>query len=136
MRDIRKLNDSYAGLSLSKVAENTFIDSRNRKQPQYQLSKMQTMDLMTGYSEVLRIKVNRRWEEAWRRENVRILDDNYENMGLPKVGEGYYTLPNTVTQQHRECLPTKIQTFDLMTEVISPHRTVPDDRQDFHQGRI
>lgn len=43
------------------------------------------------------------------------LNDNYEKMGLPKLGEGYYTHPNTGNQQHREFRLTKIQTLDLMT---------------------
>lgn len=43
------------------------------------------------------------------------LNENYLKMGLPKIGEGYYTHPNTGSQQHREYRLTKIQTFDLMT---------------------
>lgn len=43
------------------------------------------------------------------------LNKNYSNMGLPKVGEGYYKHPNTGSQQHREYLLTKMQTLDLMT---------------------
>ena len=30
---------------------------------EYLLTKMQTFDLLTGYSQELRIKVNRRWEQ-------------------------------------------------------------------------
>lgn len=44
-----------------------------------------------------------------------ILNESYAKIGLPKVGEGYYTHPNTGGQQHRELLLTRIQTFDLMT---------------------
>ena len=36
-------------------------------------------------------------------------------MGFPKIGEGYYTHPNTGNQQHRVYRLTKMQTFDLMT---------------------
>ncbi len=43
------------------------------------------------------------------------LNVSYNKMGLPKVGEGAYTLVNTGDQQHRECLLSRIQTFDLMT---------------------
>lgn len=43
------------------------------------------------------------------------LNENYEKMGFPKIGEGYYTHPNTGNQQHREYRLTKMQTFDLMT---------------------
>jgi phage antirepressor YoqD-like protein len=44
-----------------------------------------------------------------------VLNENYEKLGLPKVGEGYYTHPNTGTQQHREYILTKMQCFDLLT---------------------
>lgn len=44
-----------------------------------------------------------------------LLNENYERLALPKIGQGYYTHPNTGNQQHRECLLTRIQTFDLMT---------------------
>lgn len=43
------------------------------------------------------------------------LNENYQKLGLPRSGEGYYTHPNTGGQKHREYLLTKIQTLDLMT---------------------
>lgn len=43
------------------------------------------------------------------------LNATYDQMGLPKVGQGYYTNPNTGNQQHREYLLTKEQTIDLIT---------------------
>jgi anti-repressor protein len=43
------------------------------------------------------------------------LNENYEKMGFPRIGEGYYTHPNTGSQKHREYRLTKMQTFDLMT---------------------
>ena len=43
------------------------------------------------------------------------LNETYEKMGLPKVGQGYYTTPNTGNQQYREYLLTKEQTIDLIT---------------------
>ena len=43
------------------------------------------------------------------------LNETYEKMGLPKLGEGYYTHSNTGSQQHREYKLTKMQTFDLLT---------------------
>ena len=36
---------------------------RQRKDPYFELTKMQTFDLLTGYNTELRIKVNRRWAE-------------------------------------------------------------------------
>lgn len=43
------------------------------------------------------------------------LNETYVKMGLPKIGQGYYTHPNTGNQQHREFLLTKDQTIDLVT---------------------
>ena len=43
------------------------------------------------------------------------LNETYQKMGLPKIGQGYYTHPNTGDQQHREFLLTKDQTIDLVT---------------------
>ena len=43
------------------------------------------------------------------------LNETYEKMGLPKVGQGYYTTPNTGNQQYREYLLTKEQCIDLIT---------------------
>ena len=44
-----------------------------------------------------------------------VLNENYEKIGFPRIGEGYYTHKNTGNQKHREYLLTKIQTLDLMT---------------------
>lgn len=43
------------------------------------------------------------------------LNDTYTKIGLPKIEEGYYTHPNTGSQQHREFLLTKEQCIDLVT---------------------
>ncbi|MCU7583623.1 phage regulatory protein/antirepressor Ant [Riemerella anatipestifer] len=43
------------------------------------------------------------------------LNEHYEEMGLSKIGQGYYTHPNTGSQKHREYLLTKMQCFDLLT---------------------
>ena len=40
------------------------------------------------------------------------LNKCYEKGGLLKVEEGYYTLPSTGNQQHREYLLSRIQTLD------------------------
>lgn len=47
--------------------------------------------------------------------DIENLNATYEKMGLSKIGEGYYTHPNTGDQQHREFLLTKEQTIDLIT---------------------
>lgn len=43
------------------------------------------------------------------------LNATYVSMTLPKVGEGYYTHPNTGSQKHREFLLTQEQCLDLIT---------------------
>jgi anti-repressor protein len=63
LRDCDKLNEAYIKLAAPKIGEGYYTDINNQKRPMMLLSKMQTMDLMTGYSIELRIKVNRRWEE-------------------------------------------------------------------------
>ena len=67
MRDIRELNKGYEKLYLPKIELKHRISDlglgRQRKDPYFELTRMQTFDLLTGYSVELRIKVNRRWEE-------------------------------------------------------------------------
>ncbi|UZA41963.1 Rha family transcriptional regulator [Moraxella bovis] len=47
--------------------------------------------------------------------DIDTLNETYEKMGLSKVGQGYYTTPNTGNQQYREYLLTKEQCIDLIT---------------------
>lgn len=63
LRDIDNLNSNYENLSLPKVGVSSYKDSTGRNLKCYELTKMQTIDLMTGYNIELRIKINRRWEE-------------------------------------------------------------------------
>jgi len=76
IRDIRKLNESYIKLRLSKVAESSYLNSQNKLQPMFELTKIQTFDLMTGYNTELRIKVNRRWEELENKHTLDFTDAN------------------------------------------------------------
>ena len=67
MRDIRELNKSYEKLYGLKIEQKLKISDlgfgRQRKDPYFELTKIQTWDLLTGYNAELRIKVNRRWAE-------------------------------------------------------------------------
>lgn len=47
--------------------------------------------------------------------DIDVLNQSYEQMSLPKVGEGCYTHPNTGSQKHRQFLLSKEQTIDLIT---------------------
>lgn len=65
LRDCDTINFSYENLGLLKIEEGyyTHPNTGSQKHREMLLTKMQTMDLMTGYNVELRIKVNRRWEE-------------------------------------------------------------------------
>jgi len=65
LRDCDKLNEHYENMGLSKIGQGYFTTPNTGKQQyrEYLLNRIQTFDLMTGYSIELRIKVNRRWEE-------------------------------------------------------------------------
>ena len=63
LRDIANLNESYQEISLPKVGEREYENTRGQFYREFLLTKMQTFDLMTGYDTALRIRVNRRWEE-------------------------------------------------------------------------
>lgn len=86
LRDCDKLNENYEKLQLSKIGETFSIrqlpNGGQTKDKFYELTKLQTMDLMTGYNIELRIKVIRRWEELENslngNQNVISLPQNYE----------------------------------------------------------
>ena len=62
-RDIENLNLEYGKLSLLKVGETPYTHEQNgQTYYEYQLTKEQTIDLITGYRADLRIKINRRWQ--------------------------------------------------------------------------
>lgn len=67
IRDIRELNKGYGNLHLPKIGLMFKItelpNGAKRNDPYFELTKMQTFDLLTGYNTELRIKVNRRWAE-------------------------------------------------------------------------
>lgn len=75
LRDIDKLNESYSSMGLSKVGQSSYTNEQGREFRQYQLTRIQTFDLMTGYNLELRIKVNRRWEEL----------ENAQKLQLPQT---------------------------------------------------
>lgn len=67
LRDCDVLNANYEKMCLPKIGQMFSIrelpNGGQAKDRYFSLTKMQTFDLMTGYSVELRIKVNRRWEE-------------------------------------------------------------------------
>ncbi len=65
LRDIDKLNKSYKNLGFPRCEEGYYNhpNTGNQKHRCFNLTRVQTFDLITGYSRELRIKVIRRWEE-------------------------------------------------------------------------
>ena len=78
----------------------------------YEIEKINTIEQTMSSREIAEL-TGKRHDHVLR--DCDALNDNYEKMGFPRIGEGYYTHPNTGSQQHRECRLTKLQTFDLMT---------------------
>ncbi len=81
LRDCTVLNKKYQKLHMP-ILVTTFRtreipNGGYKKEPYYVLTRMQTFDLMTTYSQELRIKVNRRWEHVERelKEAVRLLKE-------------------------------------------------------------
>ena len=65
LRDCDTLDISYEKLALPKIGEGYYLHPSTgiQQHRELNLTKIQTFDLMTGYSIELRIKVNRRWEQ-------------------------------------------------------------------------
>ena len=63
LRDIDNLNESYEIMGLHRIVQSSYSNEQGRQFRQFELTRIQTFDLMTGYNVELRIKVNRRWEE-------------------------------------------------------------------------
>ena len=63
--DIEKLNATYEEMTMLKVQQGYYTHERtgNQQHRQFTLDKQQTLDLVTGYTPTLRIKINRRWAE-------------------------------------------------------------------------
>ena len=76
LRDCDNLNEKYEKLGLLKIEEGLYTNPNTGNQPHRQcyLTRMQTFDLMTGYSIELRIKVNRRWEELEQLQKQQAID--------------------------------------------------------------
>lgn len=72
LRDCDTLNEYYEELHLLKIEEMYSIrqlpNGGEAKDRYFELTRMQSFDLMTGYDVPLRIKVNRRWEELENKE--------------------------------------------------------------------
>ena len=63
-RDIENLNATYRQMGMLKIEQTPYTHEQNgQTYYEYQLTKEQTIDLITGYRADLRIKINRRWQQ-------------------------------------------------------------------------
>lgn len=69
LRDIDDLNATYEVMALPKVGQSNYTADNGQSYRQYQLSKEQTIDLITGYRADIRIRINRRWSELEQQVN-------------------------------------------------------------------
>lgn len=68
--------------------------------------------------------------------DIDTLNETYEQMAMPKVGQGYYSHKNTGNQQHREYHLSKEQTIDLITGYRADLRIRINRRwQELEQGK-
>jgi phage antirepressor YoqD-like protein len=65
--DCDKLNESYHNLGIAEISAMNYKADNGQFYREYHLTRIQCLDLMTGYNTELRIKVNRRWEELEKR---------------------------------------------------------------------
>lgn len=63
MRDIRAMEDAWINLGQPKFGETYYTDQWNRRQPQYELTKIECLYIATKFSDEARGKVILRWEE-------------------------------------------------------------------------
>jgi phage antirepressor protein len=94
LRDCDKLNEQYSKLALTTSGEGVDtskdVEYERYKRTQYKYLKDSVLGTLDNFF------------------------DNNVNI-YPKINMGYYTLPATGNQQHREYYLTKMQTFDLLT---------------------
>ena len=63
-RDIENLNATYGQMGMLKIEQTPHTHEQNgQTYYEYQLTKEQTIDLITGYRADLRIRINRRWQQ-------------------------------------------------------------------------
>ncbi|MGM8871573.1 Rha family transcriptional regulator [Psychrobacter sp. 2Y5] len=76
-RDIESLNETLSEESLPKIGGSLYIADNGQQYREYLLSKAQTIDLITGYSRNLRVRINRRWQELEAQANTPAIPQSY-----------------------------------------------------------
>lgn len=125
LRDCDELNERYEDLQLLKIEESFNIrqlpNGGSKKERVYLLTKMQTLDLITGYDASLRIMINRRWEELEKKERRVLLKE--ESLLLDIIMSDSQEEKALALKEYRELivLPLK-EDLDKANRVIS-HKT-------------
>ena len=138
LRDVDVLNKSYEKLSLSKVGQGYYIADNGQKYRCYELTKMQTIDLMTGYSIELRIKINRRWEELENQSNFQIPTTLSGALRLAaeqadKIEEQQKQLE---AQQPKVLFATAVETSDRSVLIAELAKIICQNGVDIGQNRL
>lgn len=134
LRDCDNLNVNYEKLQLPKLGESFIIrelpNGGSKEERIFLLTKIQTLDLMTGYRSDLRIKVNRRWaeleEEKMKREKeVNVIEPTeYDKEALKArlmeaeaqlLKEKRETIQMVINQVHKEILISKFYSDDKIS---------------------
>ena len=112
-RDIENLNATYGQMGLPKVGETPYTHEQNgQTYYEYQLTKEQTIDLITGYRADLRIRINRRWQELEQATAPRLPQTYLEALrALADEVEAHEH-----TQQQLAIAEPKVQYFDKLVE--------------------
>lgn len=110
LRDCDVLNESYERMTQPKIGVSSYMDSTGRTLKCYELSKIQTLDLLTGYSADLRIKVNRRWEELENKNTTQLPSTYLDALkALVKSEE-----EKQIAQSQIKALEPKAEAFDQL----------------------
>lgn len=124
LRDCDALNENYEKMGLLKIEQGyyTHKNTGNQKYREYLLTKIQTLDLMTGYKVDLRIKVNRRWEELEKQQGKIKLPQTYKEALLELVAKleenEKLQLENTQQKQVIGELQPKATYYDLILSSV------------------
>ena len=112
-RDIENLNATYGQMGLLKIEQTPYTHEQNgQTYYEYQLTKEQTIDLITGYRADLRIRINRRWQELEQATTPRLPQTYLEALrALADEVEAHEH-----TQQQLAIAEPKVQYFDKLVE--------------------
>ena len=112
-RDIENLNATYGQMGMLKIEQTPYTHEQNgQTYYEYQLTKEQTIDLITGYRADLRIRINRRWQQLEQATTPRLPQTYLEALrALADEVEAHEH-----TQQQLAIAEPKVQYFDKLVE--------------------